>query len=66
MLKEDNLPRGKRLLGRIRVDIFFILNEIDNANYADDNTSYTIITSNDVNGLIKSTNDNAKITIENF
>ena len=66
MLKEDNLPRGKRLLGRIRVDIFFILNEIDNANYADDNTPYTIITSNDVNGPIKSTNDNAKIRIENF
>ena len=33
-------------------DLFFILNEIDIANYADDNTSYTSF--NDVDGFIKS------------
>ena len=33
-------------------DLPFILNKIDIANYADDNTPYT--SSNDVNGLIKS------------
>ena len=33
-------------------DLFFILNKIDIADYADDNTPYT--SSNDNNGLIKS------------
>ena len=33
------------------VDLFFILNKIDIANYADDNTPYT--SSNDVNGFKK-------------
>ena len=33
-------------------DLFFILNKIDIASYADDNTPYT--NSNGVNGLIKS------------
>ena len=39
-------------------DLFFILSEIDIANYADDNTPYT--SSNDVNGLIKSLEEASK------
>ena len=39
-------------------DLFFILSEIDIANYADDNTPYT--SSNDVNGLIKSVKEASK------
>ena len=36
-------------------NLFFVLNKIDIANYADDNRSYT--SSNDVNGLIKSSEE---------
>ena len=39
-------------------DLFFILNETDIANYADDNTSYT--SSNDFNGLIRSLEEVSK------
>ena len=39
-------------------DLFFILNKIDTANYADGNTPYT--SSNDVNGLIKSLEEASK------
>ena len=39
-------------------DLFFILNKIDIANYADDNTPYT--SSNDVNELIKSLEETSK------
>ena len=43
---------GLLLFNIFLTDLFFILNKIDIANYADDNTPYT--SSNDVNGLIKS------------
>ena len=39
-------------------DLFFILNKVGIANYADDNTPY--ISSNDVNGLIKSLEEASK------
>ena len=39
-------------------DLFFILNKIDIANYADDNTTYT--SSNDVNGHKKSLEEDLK------
>ena len=39
-------------------DLFFILNKIDTANYADGNTPYT--SSNDVNGHIKSLEEASK------
>ena len=40
---------GPLLFNIFFVDLFFILSEIDIANYADDNTPYT--SSNDVSGL---------------
>ena len=43
---------GPLLFNIFLADLFFILNEIDIVNYADDNTPYT--SSNDVNGVIKS------------
>ena len=52
------MPRGKWLLGRVRADLFYILNEIDIANYAGDNKPYT--SSNDVNGLTKSLEEASK------
>ena len=41
---------GPLLFNIFLADVFFILNKIDIANYADDNMPYT--SSNDVNGLI--------------
>ena len=43
---------GPLLFNVFLADLFFILNKIDIANYADDSTPYA--SSNDVNGLIKS------------
>ena len=40
------------------MDLLFILNKIDIANYADDNTPYT--SPGDVNGLIKSLEEASK------
>ena len=42
---------GPLLFNMFLADLFFILKNIDIANYSDDNTPYT--SSNDVNGLIK-------------
>ena len=49
---------GPLLFNIFLTDLFFILNKIDIANYADDNTPYT--SSNDVNGLIKSLEEASK------
>ena len=49
---------GPLLFNLFLADLFFIVNEIDIANYADDNTPYT--SSNDVNGLIKSLEEASK------
>ena len=49
---------GPLLFNIFLADLFFILSEIDIANYADDNTPYT--SSNDVNGLIKSLEEASK------
>ena len=49
---------GPLLFNIFLADLFFIVNKIDIANYADDNTPYT--SSNDVNGLIKSLEEASK------
>ena len=49
---------GPLLFNIFLADLFFILNKIDIANYADGNTPY--ISSNDVNGLIKSLEEASK------
>ena len=49
---------GPLLFNIFLADLFFILNKIDIANYADDNTPYT--SSNDTNGLIKSLEEASK------
>ena len=50
---------GPLLFNIFLADLFFILSEIDIANYADDNTPYT--SSNEVNGLIKSLEASKKL-----
>ena len=49
---------GPLLFNIFLADLFFIVNKIDIANYADCNASYT--SSNDVNGLIKSLKEASK------
>ena len=49
---------GPLLFNMFLADLFFILNNIDIANYSDDNTPYT--SSNDVNGLIKGLEEASK------
>ena len=49
---------GPLLFNIFLADLFFILSEIDIANYADDNTPYT--SSNDVNGLVKNLEEASK------
>ena len=55
---------GSLVFNIFLADLFFILSEIDIANYADDNTSCT--SSNDVNGLIKSLEEASKKLFEWF
>ena len=55
---------GPLLFNIFLADLFFILSEIDIANYADDNMPYT--SSNDVNGLIKSLEKASKKLIKWF
>ena len=43
---------GPLLINIFLADLFFILNDVDNASYADDNTPYAI--ADDINGLITS------------
>ena len=50
---------GPLLFNIFLADLFFILNKIDIANYADDNTLYT--SSNDVNGLLKSLEEASRV-----
>ena len=45
-------------------DLFFIVNKIDIANYADDNTPYT--SSNDIDGLLKSLEEVSKELLKWF
>ena len=49
---------GPLLFNIFLADLLLILNKIDIANYADDNTPYT--SSNEVNGLIKSLEEASK------
>ena len=49
---------GSLLFNIFLADLFFILNKIDMANYADDNTPCA--SSNDVNGLVKSLEETSK------
>ena len=61
------VPQGAifgSLLFNILADLFFILNDVDNASYADDNTLYVI--ADDINGVIASLEKASKVLFEWF